>query len=351
MRRSMSVVLLSWPLLALATPAAAQPWTLERKLVPGARARVDEVTRTEFRMRFTTRGANVGDTQVENFERRYVEEVRAAQPETLHRAYELSQRAKHHPQQPPNMERTSLHGRGAIVSGLEQRPDGPFELSKDDREAVRYERLAAAMLPGRPVERSDKWVVPGEVLVSSLWGQLFPPANTDCQARVEVKSSRVVDGKTHVTLRVRASIRTQRTDTLPEITLTLAGELKWSVEEGVLLEGRLEGPITYGMIGEENGQRTEGRAEGTTAWTYRAEVLDSRLPPTDAQRRTGLPPPPGAVALVCELDPAHRINLLEIVRCIQCGAGLDLTNRTCPAKHPWPLQFCPRDGSPLKPES
>jgi hypothetical protein len=150
MRLSASMSLLALPLLALATPAAAQPWTLERKLIPGARARVDEVTRTEFRMRYTTRGANVGDTSLETFERRYVEEVRAAQPETLHRAYELSQRAKHHPQAAPNPERTSLHGRGAIVSGLEMRPDGPFELSKDDREATRFDRLAAAMLPARP---------------------------------------------------------------------------------------------------------------------------------------------------------------------------------------------------------
>lgn len=347
MRLATSVVVL----LALASPAAAQPWTLERKLIPGARARVDEVTRTEFRMRYTTRGANVGDSQVETFERRYVEEVRAAQPETLHRAYELSQRAKHHPQETPNPERTSLHGRGAIVSGLEQRPDGPFELSKDDREATRYERLAAAMLPGRPIERSDKWVVPGEALVSSLWGQFFAAANTDCQARVEVKSARVVDGKTHVTLRVRASIKTQRTDTLPEVSLTLAGELKWSVEEGVLLEGRLEGPVAYGAIGEENGQRTEWRAEGTTTWTYRAEVLDSRVAPTDAQRRTGLPPPPGTLALVCKQHPEHRFALHEFVRCIQCGAQLDLTTRACPAKHPWPLQFCPRDGAPLEPES
>lgn len=337
--------------LALAAPAAAQPWTIERKLVPGARARVDEVTRTEYSIRYQARGAAVGDAQVETFERRYVEEVRAVQPEALHRAYEHSTRAKHHPKAAPNPERTSLHGRGVIVSGLEQRPDGPFEISKDDREAARYDRLAAALLPGRPVDRSDKWVVPGEALVRALWGQLFAPTNTECQARVDVKSVRTVGGQTHATLRVRAAIRTERSDTLPEISLQLTGELRWAVEAGVLLEGRLEGPVSYGGFGEEDGRRAEWRAEGTTAWSYRAEPLEAAAATTEADRRTGLPPPPGARALVCERHPEHRFSLDEIVRCIQCGAELDLTRRTCPDKHPWPLQYCPRDGAPLKPES
>lgn len=337
--------------LLLATPATAQPWTIERKLTPGARARVDEVTRTEFSVRYQARGAAVGDAQVETFERRYVEEVRAAQPETLHRSYEHATRAKHHPKAPPNPERTSLFGRGVIVSGLEQRPDGPFELGKDDREAARYDRLAAALLPDRPVERGDKWVVPGQALVGALWGQLFAPANTECQARVDLKAMRTVDGETQATLRVRASIRTVGTDTLPEISLQLAGELRWAVESGVLLEGRLEGPVAYGGFGEQDGRRAEWRAEGTTSWTYRAEPLEAAPATTDADRRTGLPPPPGTRALVCERDPAHRFSLAEFVRCIQCGAELDLTRRTCPEKHAWPLQYCPRDGAPLKPES
>ncbi len=337
--------------LALAAPASAQPWTLERKLVPGARARVDEVTRTEYSSRYQARGAAVGDAQVETFERRYVEEVRAAQPEALHRAYEHSTRAKHHPKAAPNPERTSLHGRGVIVSGLEQRPDGPFELSKDDREAARLDRLAAALLPPHPVDKGDKWVVPGEALVGALWGQVFAPANTDCQGRVELRSVRSVDGQTQATLRVRATIRTARTDTLPEVTLQLTGELRWAVEAGALLEGRLEGPVSYGGFGEQDGRRAEWRAEGTMAWSYRAEPLEPAAAVSEADRRTGLPPPAGTRALVCERDPAHRFSLAEFVRCIQCGAELDLTRRTCPEKHSWPLQYCPRDGAPLKPES
>lgn len=338
-------------LLALATPAAAQPWTLERKLEVGARAQVDEVTRTEYRARYQGRGAAVGDAQVETFERRYVEEVRGARPEALHRAYERSTRAKHHPQGAANPERTSLHGRGVIVSGLEQRPDGPFELSKDDGEALRLDRLAAALLPTRPVSKGESWVVAGEALVQALWGQVFAAANTACQARVDLKTARAVGGETHVTLRARAWIRTQRTDTLPEVTLQLAGELRWSVERGQLLDGRLEGPVSYGVIGEEEGRRAEWRAEGTIVWSYRAEPLERAEAASDVERRTGLPPPPGTRALVCERDPAHRFELAHFVRCIQCGAELDLTKRTCPERHPWSLQYCPRDGAPLHPES
>lgn len=336
--------------LALASPAVAQPWTLERKLTPGARARVEEVTRTEATIRFQARTAAVGDAQVETFERRYVEEVRSAQPETLHRQYEHATRAKHHPKAEPNPERTSVHGRGVIVSGLDQRPDGPFQLSKDDREAIRFDRLAAALLPERPVERGDKWVVPGEALVRALWGQVFAPANTDCQARVELKSMRTVGGRTQATLRVRASIRTERSETLPEISTQLTGELCWDVEAGALVEGRLEGPVSYGGFGDHAGRRAEWRAEGTVTWTYRAELLESAAPASEADRRTGLPPPPGTRALVCEANALHRYPLTEFVRCTLCGAELDLTRRTCPEKHPWPLQYCPRDGAPLKPE-
>lgn len=337
-------------LLALAAPAAAQPWTLQRRLAPGARARVDETTRTEYRARYQTRGANVGDATLEVYERRYVEEVRAAQPETLHRAFELSQREKRHPQAAPNPERTSVHGRGVIVAGLDQRPDGPFEVSKDDREAMRFDRLAAAFLPERPIaNRSDRWEVAGSRLVNALWGQYLQPA-PECAGRAEVKAVRETAGKTHLTLRVRAALKTVRTDTLPEVSMTLQGELRWCVEDGALLEARLEGPVAYGMIGEQDGRRTEWTAEGTTTWTYRAEVLDARAPVSDAERRTGLPPPPGTAALVCEQHPEHRFDLGEFVRCIQCGAELDLTTRRCPQQHPWPLQYCPRDGAPLKPE-
>lgn len=348
----MRLALLALALLAAATPAAAQPWRLERRFAPGTRVRVDEVTRTEHRGRYQQAGAAAtGEAEVQLWERRYVEEVRSAQPEVLHRAYEASTRAKHHPQAAPNPERTSLHGKGVLVSGLELRPEAPtFEVSKDDREGVRFDRLAAAMLPAQPVGRGDKWVIPGEALTRALWGEYLTPAGPDCQARVELKQVKEEKGKTHATVRVRALVRTTRTDTLPDVSLQLTGDLKWCVEDGLLLEGRLEGPVAYGAFFEKDGQRAEWRAEGTTTWTYRAEVLEARAAVTDADRRTGLPPPPGTTALVCEHDATHRYELAELVRCIQCGKALDATTRRCPDKHPWPLQYCPRDGAPLKPQ-
>jgi hypothetical protein len=347
----MRIALAFAALLALAAPAAAQPWTLQRRVTPGSRARVEETTRTEYRARYQARGANVGDATLELWERRYVEEARAAQPETLHRAFELSQRDKRHPQAAPNPTQTSMHGRGVIVAGLEQRPDGPFELSKDDREATRFDRLAAAFLPERPIANArDRWDVAGSTLVRAVFGQYLNPA-PESTGRAEVKSVRATGGKTHITLRVRGLLKTVRTDTLPEVSISLTGELRWCVEDGALLEGRLEGPVSYGMIGEEDGRRTEWTAEGTTTWTYRGEVLESRAPVSDAERRTGAPPPPGTRALVCEQHAEHRFDLGEFIRCIQCGAELDLTTRRCPQQHPWPLQYCPRDGAPLKPES
>src|SRR5688572_3716454 len=109
-------------LLALATPAAAQPWKLERNLAPGTRLRVDEATRTETKLRYTQAGAAaVGDQQVEAWERRYVEEIRSAQPEVLHRSYEVSMRAKHRLQADAPPTQTSVHGRGVIIAGLEWR--------------------------------------------------------------------------------------------------------------------------------------------------------------------------------------------------------------------------------------
>lgn len=348
----MRFVLLTLGALALATPAAAQPWKLERKLVPGTRVRVDEVTRLEHKARYQQAGAaSVGEAEVQLWERRYVEEVRSAQPDVLRRAYQLSMRAKHRPgaEVPPNQ--TSVHGKGVIVAGLEMRPEvATFEVSKDDREGTRFDRLAAAMLPPGPINRSEKWVVPGEALTRALWGPYLTPAGADCQARVELKQVKEEKGKTHATLRVRAVIRTNRTETLPDVSFQLNGELKWCVDDGLLLEGRLEGPVAYGAFVDKDGQRAEWRAEGTTVWTYRAEVLEARPVASDAERRTGLPPPPGTVALVCEHDGAHRFDLAEHVRCMQCGKELDLATRRCPEKHPWSLQYCPKDGAPLKHE-
>lgn len=334
-------------LLALgATPAvlAQSQVTLARPLAPGARARVSEGLRTELRWLYKDRGSAVGDGEVAVVERRYVEEVRAAQPELLHRAFEHSTRAKG--RQDPKPERTSLHGRGVLVAGLEQRPDGPFELSKEDAEHPRWDRVALALLPDRPVARGESWTVAKEALVQALFGQFIPAATAEGSARVELKTLETKKGATRAGLRARLQLVIPKTDQLPGMSFQLQGDLVVGVEAGRLLEARLEGPVAYTLSAGEGAVQ----AEGTIAWSLKAEPLEGRAPPSDAQRQTGLPPPPGTLHLVCEKDAGHRFSLAEFVRCIQCGDELDLTSRRCPKGHPWPLQYCPRDGAPLKAE-
>lgn len=341
-------------LLLLAVPAAAQQGQVElvRRLAPGARARVVETSRVELKAHYQARGAAVGETEVSTVERRYTEEVRTAQPELLHRAYELSQRTKHRLQAtPPAPERTSLHGRALLVSGLELKPDGPFELSKEDREALRLDRLAAALLPAAPgkVAKGESWTVGPEPLVQALFGPYVVPSSTESSARVELKQVKAQAGLTRATLKARLSIHVPKSDTIPEVTIQLQGEVVWGVEPGRALEARLEGTIGY-VIDTGDEARGRLRAEGPMVWSLQAEPIEGRAAPSDAQRATGLPPPPGTQALVCKQDPAHRFSLAELLRCIQCGAELEATTRRCPKGHPWPLQFCPRDGAPLEPQ-
>jgi hypothetical protein len=319
--------------------------TLARTLAPGARAKVTEGLRTELRWLYKDRGSAVGDGEVATVERRYVEEVRTAQPELLHRAFELSTRAKARSQD-PKPERTSLHGRGVLVAGLEQKPDGPFELSKEDGEHPRWDRVIVALLPERPVARGESWTVSKEALVQALFGQFIPAATAEGSARVELRTLDTKKGTTRAGLRVRLQLAIPKTDQLPGMSYQLQGDLVFGVEAGRFLEARLEGPVAFTLSSGEGAVQ----AEGSIAWSLKAEPLEGRAPPSEAQRQTGLPPLPGTEHLVCEKDAAHRFSLAEFVRCIQCGDELDLTSRRCPKGHPWPLQYCPRDGAPLKAE-
>jgi hypothetical protein len=332
--------------LLLALPAAAQqgPVELVRRLVPGARAKVVETSRIELKAFYQARGAAVGDTEVSAVERRYTEEVRTAQPELLHRSYELSQRVKHRLQAtPPAPERTSLHGRALLVAGLELKPDGPFEVSKDDGEALRLDRLAAALLPAAKVARGESWTVGPEPLVQALFGPYVVPSTTESAAKVALKQVKAKGGLTRATLEARLSIHVPKSDTTPEVTIQLAGEVVWGVEPGRALEARLEGTVAY-VVDTSEGRL---RAEGPLSWSLQAEPIEGRAPATEAQRATGLPPPPGAQALVCRQHPEHAYPLGELVRCMQCGGELEASTRRCPKGHPWPLQYCPRDGAPL----
>src|SRR5690606_16614334 len=116
-------------------------------------------------------GAKVGDVKTTEVLRVYTEEVRRAEPELLVRTFERSTRSEHHPQAAADPVNTSLHGRRLLVAGLERRPDEPFELSKDDRDLLRLERLAAAMLPTKGVAAlKERWTVPAAAMGEALFG-------------------------------------------------------------------------------------------------------------------------------------------------------------------------------------
>lgn len=337
------------PLACAAALSAGDAVPLERKSTPGARARVQERTRSEVAIRFKNREAAVGESEVTEVVRRYLEEVRAAQPETLWREYELSTRAKARRGSPlPEPERTSYNGRAVLVSGLEQKPDGPWELSKDDREALRLDRLAQALLPpARAAERGQEWVVPAAALGKALFGEWVPEANLEGSgARVRLEAVKREGKRDVAQLKVKAFLlRMARTEALPGLELGLKGELGWDVAEGRLVMARLEGPLTWTMgDGAGEGQAT---ATGTLSWTLTAEVLEPRPAGSDEARARGDPPPPGTQHLVCKKDPAHAYGIPEVRCCLLCGAELD-ADKVC-KQHGWALRFCPRDGAPLEP--
>lgn len=337
------------PLLAalLAPAAAAQTHTLERVLRVGDRARIEITSASELEMIWDGPHARVGGAELNRVEHRYLEECRSAEPERHWREYERSIRTKRKRGEEGGPVRTSLHGRAVLVSGLELRPDGPFEIAEDDADDLRYERLLPALLPPqRVVKRGDEWTISAEAIGEALFGRLVPAANLEGSgARVQLRGVRRDGGEEVATLRVKAlAIRTQRSSDFPAIDLQFRGEVKWSLTSGAPLAARLEGPVSFTIAVGEG----ELEAAGEAVWTYAAELLERRQAASDADRAAGEPPPPGTRALVCELEPAHSYALDDIARCMQCGAELD-PRRAC-AEHGFPLQFCPRDGGRLQPE-
>jgi hypothetical protein len=336
-------------LLLLSPALGGDVVTLERKLVTGARARVQERWRAEVQSLYRGKGAAVGDSEVTEVVRRYLEEVRTAQPEGLWREFELSTRAKAKRGAPlPEGERTSLHGRAVLVSGLEVKPDGPFELSQEDGEALRFDRLAAALLPpGKQAERGKEWTTPAAAIGRALFGELVPEANLQGSgARVELKAVRK-EGKREVAqLRVKALLlRMARSDSLPGLELSLKGELSWDLEAGRLAAGALEGSLVYTVSDAK--EDAQAQAQGSVSWSLQAEPLEARPVASDDARARGDPPPPGTQGMVCRKDAAHVYGVPELRCCILCGKELN-SDRVC-AEHGWSLRFCPRDGAPLDP--
>lgn len=347
MRAPALLLLTAAPLIAAAS-RAGEPVPLARKLEVGARVRVDERARTETQVLVRGKGASVGESEVSELTRRYLEEVRTARPEGLWREFELSTRAKARRGAPlPEPERTSLHGRAVVLSGLEMKPDGAFEISKEDREALRLDRLALALLPpGGSAEKGGEWTVPAAALGRALFGDWVPEANLQGSgARVELKALKRESKRDVARLRVKAlRLQLAKTDALPGLTLTLEGELGFDLQAGCLVSASLEGPLEY-VVG---GNDAEATAQGSLAWSYRAEVLERRAPSSDEARAQGDPPPPGTQRLVCKKEATHVYPVPDVKCCVMCGKELN-RDKVCP-EHGWPLRFCPRDGAPLRPE-
>ena len=324
---------------------------------PGQRLRVETRAESELTQRLAGRDAaghkgSAGAVEVSVTEAVFVEEVLAAKPLRVGRTYELSTRAKHRGGDDPAPERTSLHGRTIRVEGLELTAVEPgAQIAQADREALRFDRLAAAMLPPAGVAaRGDAWRVGEEAIGRALWGAAVPVSNLDGSgAKVKLKRVNTRDGRRVAELRVSAlRVALTRTEAAPGLTLDLEGELSWDLDEGVLLAGRLEGQLEFSLLhrGDDGGQ-LEATAAGSVRWRWAAAVIESRGD-ADSTSQAGDPPPPGTLRLVCERDALHRVELGQWRHCVRCGAALR-PGAGC-EEHGWLLQRCPHDGSPFRPE-
>jgi hypothetical protein len=336
--------------LSLGAPAhAGEVVTLDPKPKQGMRREVKESRRSTISTRWKARGGGAG-TKVEigTLDQTYEEEVLKAQPKVTLRQYSESKRSKGEKgKEAPVVKRTSLHGRSVrmVGAGLEPAEKG-FEVSKEDREALKFDRLARAFVDARKVEVRDSWKLPAEPFAKALFGDWLPTSAVKGKAKVTLKSFKQKEGVRLATLKVVVSLRIERYEKLPEIHLDLKGEVVWNLDEQGMASSKLEGKISYSTVTKEGGHWD---ASGPLSWAYSAKF---RLPRKghDAQaRKEGRPPGPGTTALVCTLDARHRIDLKHYVACIACGKKLDKAHR-CPDKHPWTFQFCPHDGAALRHE-
>jgi hypothetical protein len=336
-------------LLLLAGPVqAGDSFTLERKLAKGTRLKVTDHRESEMQQMWTARHTKVGNVEATITHHRYIEEVRNPQPEVFWRDYEESTRSKHHPQDKPNPVNTSLHGRRILVIGLELKPDGPFQIGKPEKDAIKLERLLPVLLPARKVVKlRDSWTVAGKALDEALFGG-YAASSGESTAKVTLKAVKEVKGQQIATLKAKIKIHIERASNFPGIDITLKGEVKWAIEASVPVEANFKGTVGVTVIKTEGDDKGEWQASGPTTWQYKAELLDVRKARGDDARAKGLPPPPGTKFLICELQPQHRLDMNHYRACFMCGKKLD-KNLECPEGDIWPLQYCPHDGAPLNP--
>ena len=339
-----SLALLAF-VLSTATVQAGETVTLEQKLAKGTRAKVQVHRETEVKYVYKDWGSKVGNAETTTTHHRYTEEVRSAQPVIFWREYAEATRSKHHPHAKPKPLKTSLHGRRAYATKDGLQPDGAYEIDKDEREALKIERLLPALLPARKIVKvRDSWTVPSRKLDEALFGAEIARSNKTSTARVTLKSVKTEGDDQIATLKVKLKIHIDRTSSFPEIDLTLKGDVKWSIKASLPVSANLKGTVGFVVVHKDG----EIHADGTTSYEYQAEILEIRKPKGDDDRKQGLPPPPGTRVLVCELHQEHKIDMNTFKICLLCGKKLD-KDFNCPNGDPWPFQYCPHDGAPLNP--
>ena len=58
----------------------------------------------------------------------------------------------------------------SAIAGLRWEPDSPFQVSKEDREALRFDRLAQVMVPPRKVVGArESWEISSKALADALF--------------------------------------------------------------------------------------------------------------------------------------------------------------------------------------
>lgn len=324
--------------------AAGESVPLRRVAQAGQRAEVSEEQRFELTYRYKGQDAAVGAAERVVHTRRYTEEVRRPQPLVLVRDYTQSERSEAKAGAEPVTQQTSVHGRKVLVTGLELAPAAaPFEISDQDREALRFDRLARAFLPtSETASRGERWKLPSGPFAQALFAGIVPANAHHGGASVQLKKVAKSEGREVATLKVKLDLRTDLRVDFPELRLVLEGTILWDLDEEDLLEATLEGSLTF--VSEKEGLRVTG--SGPLSYRYQARYL---IPREEAAAGGAGPPPPGATALVCTHDSRHRIALETLRCCTQCGKTFD-AERKCPEGHPWVLRHCFHDGAPLRHE-
>lgn len=339
-------------LLLASTAVAARPesYTIELKRTVGLRVKVKEQRTSSLKVHYKDRGTASGSVEQKTLVQEYTQEVRKAQPEILVRDYAHSQRTKRGKGAPDSQELTSVHGRRVLVVGLVQHADGgKFKISKRDQEALRFDRLAESLVPPQTVVKlRESWSIAGKPLAASLWGEGFARDGRGCNAKVTLIKVKQVKGRAVATLKAKIRIAIPRVEKLPSVNMDLKGELKWDLEEQVLLEASFQGQLVYAVKNTELGKEAEWTARGPVRWSYAAELLASRAPRDQLARKRGEPPPPGTQLMICSLEPKHRVELKHYPNCLTCGKKYDKNFKCGATDHGWVWQYCPHDGAPLK---